>query len=140
MDIIQKTYLNIIKEHIDFPENIPPAEEMIDALIAKNMTSPAFRASARDWSEDFGKLYHDHETNCAIFMDGCLADIHNNPSLFFKEGQESNEYKIIDEYIIEVGYFTQRLKLQEIDRKEVMRRANRANVSQFVQNIEEQDW
>ena len=61
-----------------------------------------------------------------------LDAIYNMPSLFFTNGQNDTNWQIIKEYIMEVGYFTQRLKLEEIDLKEVMRRANRAKVSQFV--------
>lgn len=132
--------LGYLTEAVDFPQNIPHAEEMIDNLIAKGIQSPSLRITFQDWSEDFGKLYNSHELNCAIFMDGALAAIYNNPSLFFTNGQDSTEYQIVKEYIMEVGYLTQRLKLEQITTKEVMRRAERANVSQYVQSIEEQNW
>lgn len=140
MNKFEEVYLKLINQQVDFPENIPHAEEMIDNLIAKGMQSPSLRITFQDWSEDFGKLYNNHELNCAIFMDGALAAIYNNPSLFFTNGQDSTEYQIIKEYIIEVGYLTQRLKLEQIDEKEVMRRAQRAQVDSFVESIQEQNW
>lgn len=117
--------LGYITEEVDFPQNIPAAEEMIDAIIAKGMQSPALRVTFQDWSEDFGRLYWDHTKNCAIFMDGALAAIYNLPDLFFSNGDNDNNWQIIKEYVMEVGYLTQRLKLEEITEKEVMRRAER---------------
>ena len=113
---------------------------MIDAIIAKSMQSPSLRITFQDWSEDFGRLYWDHAKNCAIFMDGALAAIYNLPQLFFSDGDKGTKYQIIKEYVMEVGYLNQRLKLEQIDLKEVMRRAKRANVDQFVSKIEEQEW
>lgn len=140
MDKYTEAYLKLIHQQVDFPQNIPSAEQMIDATIAKAMQSPSLRITFQNWSEDFGKLYNNHELNCAIFMDGALDAIYNNPSLFFKGGQDSNEWQIIKEYIMEVGYLTQRLKLKEITEEEVMRRAQRAGVDGFVECIEEQNW
>lgn len=152
MNKFQRAYLYIIDEETyqgDEPsqedmayysnqyDKLSYAEQLIDDLITKNLKrSPSFRISAQDWSEEFGELNKDHATNCAIFLDGCLLDIYNNPSLYFKGGQDSEEYKMIDNYIIEVGYLNQRLKLEEIDLKEVMRRAEKTGVSKYVQKIE----